>query len=225
MSTPVVLASIQVAEPRTFGIEGATDLFEKPWTTGIYKVPVTGPVHLGRTSLSGDGQADLVNHGGADKAVCAYCGDHYDEWRRLPGLPSMTPGAFGENFTLQGLDEASVCIGDVWSAGEVLLQVSQPRQPCWKLARKWGIRDFADQVIRSGRTGWYFRVLREGWIAPGTLLTLEERTAPGWTIVDANRVMHGRPVSVDASAALAAVSTLSASWRTTLLKRTAVQKS
>ena len=217
-----MLVSIQVAVPRTFGVDGATDLFEKPWTTGIFKGPVDGPVHVGRTNLSGDGQADAVNHGGIDKAVCAYSGDHYEEWRRLPGLASMAPGAFGENFTLRGLAEPDVCIGDIWRAGEVILQVSQPRQPCWKLARKWGIRDFAEQVVRSGRTGWYFRVLREGWISSGAPMTLAERPSPEWTIASANGVMHGRPVDRQTSATLAALPALSASWRAALLRRTTV---
>ena len=219
MPVDALVASIQTGAPRTLGVEGASDPFERPWTTGIFKVPVTGPIYVGPTGLAGDGQADLANHGGPDKAVCAYSGDHYDEWRRLPDLSSMAPGAFGENLTLGGVAEADVCIGDIWSAGEVILQVSQPRQPCWKLARKWGIRDFADQVVRSGRTGWYFRVLRDGWIAAGTPLTLTDRRSPEWTIRDANRVMHGRPMDVEASSVLAAVPTLSSSWRGTLLRR------
>jgi MOSC domain-containing protein YiiM len=196
-----ILISIQVGLPRDLGFAGSLDAFEKPWTTGIFKEPVRGAVWVGKMGLAGDGQADLTVHRGIDKAVCSYCGDHY------------------ENFTIAGLAEPDVCIGDVWVGGDVVLQVSQPRQPCWKLARKWGIKEFADRVITSGRTGWYFRVLTEGSISCGIALTLRERSSPEWTISAANRVMHGRPFDREGSARLAAVPTLSASWKATLSRR------
>lgn len=214
-----VVSSIQIGQPRTLGVDGAHDFFEKPWVTGIYKAPVAGPVRATVTGIIGDGQADLVNHGGEDKALCAYPGDHYPAWRDIPALAAMGPGAFGENLTIDGLRESDVCIGDVWTAGDVQLQVSQPRQPCWKLARKWGIRDFAEQVVASGRTGWYFRVLRPGDILPGTPLVLTARGEARWTIDAANRVMHGRPRDRDGSLALSQVATLAASWRGTLARR------
>jgi MOSC domain-containing protein YiiM len=214
-----ILISIQVGLPRDLGFAGSLDAFEKPWTTGIFKEPVRGAVWVGKMGLAGDGQADLTVHGGIDKAVCSYCGDHYENWRRSPELTTMEPGAFGENFTIAGLAEPDVCIGDVWVGGDVVLQVSQPRQPCWKLARKWGIKEFADRVITSGRTGWYFRVLTEGSISCGIALTLRERSSPEWTVSAANRVMHGRPFDREGSARLAAVPTLSASWKATLSRR------
>jgi MOSC domain-containing protein YiiM len=213
------LISIQVGQPRQLGVDGSPDPFETPWTTGIFKLPVADAVYVGASGIEGDGQADLSVHGGPDKAVCVYCGDHYQDWTRSPGLSAMGPGAFGENFTLEGVSESAVCIGDIWTAGEVRLQVSQPRQPCWKLARKWRIRDFADRVIKADRTGWYFRVLQAGWLAAGARLALQERTTPEWSVSAANRVMHGRPFDRAASAALARVPTLSASWRATLSKR------
>ena len=219
MSNGPILASIQVGLPRDLGMEGSLDAFEKPWTTGIFKEPISGRVWVGEKGLTGDGQADLTIHGGVDKAVCSYCGDHYAEWRRSPELTSMGPGAFGENFTIEGLAEPDLCIGDIWTAGDVVLQVSQPRQPCWKLARKWGLKEFASHVIKADRTGWYFRVVKEGWISSGVPLVLHERSSPEWTVSAANRVMHGRPFDLEGSARLAAVPTLSASWKTTLSKR------
>lgn len=213
------ISSIQIGQPRTLGVEDADDFFERTWVTGIYKAPVAGPVRVTAHGIIGDGQANLVSHGGVDKAVCAYSGDHYAAWREVPELEAMGPGAFGENLTIEGLLEADVCVGDVWTAGEVHLEVSQPRQPCWKLSRKWGIRDFAEQVVASGRTGWYFRVLKPGALSPGTPITLKERRTARWTVDAANHVMHGRPRDRAAAAALARVETLAYSWRATLARR------
>jgi MOSC domain-containing protein YiiM len=215
MTSPVI-AALSLGLPRSRGYPGATDPFDEPWTSGIFKSPVDGPVALSVGGFDGDGQADLVNHGGGDKAVCAYSAGHYDVWRRLLGDATVSYGAFGENLTVEGLDESTVCIGDVWSVGEVLVQVSQPRQPCWKLARKWRIRRFAEQVVESGRTGWYFRVQREGRVTRGDSLTVVDRPHPLWSVAAANAVMHDRVGDVGA---LVALPSLSANWRRTLEKR------
>ncbi len=218
--THPVLASIQVGLPCQFGEDGAADPMDRPWTTGFYKQSVAGPVRLGVTNLDGDGQADLVHHGGTDKAVLAYAADHYDLWRRELDFPTLPFGAFGENFTVEGMTEADVCIGDIWKVGdEATVQVSQPRQPCWKLARRWRIKTLALQVQETGRTGWYYRVLTEGVVAAGMPLVLAERPHPAWTVLRANRIMHADKDDRQAAAELAAVPTLAASWETTLLRR------
>lgn len=218
--THPVLASIQVGLPRPCGTDGAADPMDRPWTTGFWKQPVVGLVRLGVTNLEGDGQADLVHHGGPDKAVLAYSADHYVAWRGELGLPDLPFGAFGENFTIEGLTEADVCLGDTWIVGnETRVQVSQPRQPCWKLARRWRIKDLALQVQETGRTGWYLRVLTEGVVAAGMPLRLVARPHPAWPVARANRVMHRDKDDLRSAAALAAVPTLAASWKTTLLRR------
>ena len=219
-ATPALL-SIQIGLPGHFGRADADDPMESEWETGFYKSPVAGPIHLGTTNLEGDGQADLVNHGGADKAVCCYPAAHYDAWRVELDLPDMPFGGFGENFTIAGLSEPDVCIGDTWRAGDVLVQVSQPRQPCWKVARRWKINDLTAQVVHTGRTGWYFRVLTEGPIAPGTALVLEDRPHPDWTVERANQVMYRDRHDFASMAELAAVPPLSASWKQTLRGRMA----
>jgi MOSC domain-containing protein YiiM len=172
------------------------------------------------TNLDGDGQADLVHHGGRDKAVLAYSADHYGEWRKALNKPTLPFGAFGENFTVQGLTEADVCIGDIWKIGDkATVQVSQPRQPCWKLARRWRIKTLALQVQQTGRTGWYFRVVNEGIVAQGMPLTLLERPHPGWSVERANRVMHLEKDDLRSAGELAAIQLLAASWRATLRAR------
>lgn len=215
-----MLASIQVGLPLHLGEKSAVDPMDRPWTTGFYKQSVFGPVRLGSMNLAGDGQADLVHHGGSDKAVLAYSADHYAYWRQALNDPKLPPGGFGENFTVTGLTEADVCIGDIWKIGdEVTLQISQPRQPCWKLARRWKIKTLALQVQQTGKTGWYFRVATEGIVAAGMPLTLVERHQPQWTVERANRVMHLDKDDLRAAAELAAVPTLAESWQTTLTRR------
>lgn len=214
------LLSLQVGLPGCFGQEGAADPMDRPWTTGFFKRPVLGPVWLGATNLDGDGQADLVHHGGPDKAVLAYSADHYDAWRRELNKPALSPGAFGENFTIAGLTETDVCLGDIWTVGgEAVVQVTQPRQPCWKLARRWRLKTLALQVQESGRTGWYFRVLHEGVVAAGMSLVLVERRHPAWSVERANRVMHTDKNDLPAAEELSALPPLAASWRSTLRRR------
>ncbi len=193
----------------------------KSWTTGFLKQPVTELLWLGATNLEGDGQADLVHHGGTHKAVCVYSGEHYPYWRETLKLPEMPWGSFGENFTVAELTESDVCIGDVWQIGSATVQVSQPRQPCWKLARRWNIKDLALQVQETGYTGWYFRVLVEGSVQCGMTMSLIERRCPEWTVAAANDVMHHDKKNLDAAARLAALPLLSPSWKETLDNRVA----
>lgn len=190
---------------------------DRPWTTGFFKDQIPGPVLMGAAGLEGDGQADLVHHGGPDKAVLAYSAGHYPAWRLSMGDPRLPFGAFGENLTIAALTEADVCVGDTWRIGDsATVQVSQPRQPCWKLARRWRIKTLALEVQDTGRTGWYFRVLAGGAVSPGMGMKLLERPHPDWTIRRANRVMHSRDHDADEMMGLASLALLSASWRETL---------
>jgi len=213
------LVQVRVGLPRSVGTPGATDPLEKVWTTGFFKDAVDGPVWLSRTGLAGDGQADRQNHGGPDKAINAYAEEHYADWRETLGLPEIGPGGFGENFTTAGMREPDVCVGDIYESGSALIQVSQPRQPCWKLARRWRVKDFVARVQRNGRTGWYFRVLREGEVAAGETLVMVERPYPRWTIAAANEVMYRGKRDRSATLDLAACPALAESWRASLTRR------
>ncbi len=213
------LLSIQVGQPKLIGRPDATDPFDKEWTTGFFKEVVSGPVAVGRTNLAGDGQADLRVHGGPDKAINAYPQDHWAFWQHELAL-TLPPGAFGENFTTKGMVETGVCIGDVFQIGTAVVQISQPRQPCWKLARRWRIKDLAVRVEQTGRTGWYFRVLVEGQVEAGQELQLTDRPHPQWTVHEANQIMHHRKTDWKAATALAACPALSASWQESLARRT-----
>lgn len=215
------LFSIQVGMPRTIGRSDASDSMDQIWTTGFFKNQIPGRIWLGRRNLEGDGQADLQNHGGPEKAVNAYPIEHYRFWEEALGLTELPHGAFGENFTIHGLVESDVCIGDVFAIGDALVQISQPRQPCWKLARRWRVRDLALKVQETGRTGWYFRVLREGTVEAGSTLVLTERPCPEWSVALANEVMHHRIHDMEAARSLLECQFLSARWRETLARRVA----
>lgn len=214
---PTIVA-LSIGQPRAFDADPSAGKYGSAWTTGIFKEPVESAVDVTAYGVSGDGQADLHNHGGPDKAICAYSADHYEDWRQRFGVVHLAFGAFGENLSLGSLDEHHVCIGDLWAAGDVLLRVSQPRQPCWKLERKWRRDTLINEVIAAGRTGWYFRVERGGALQGGMGMTLVERPNPLWTIAAANNVWHHR---IGDPAALATVQGLSDAWRRALERRIA----
>jgi MOSC domain-containing protein YiiM len=199
---------IQVGLPQQLG-----DPLDPPWTSAIYKQPVSGPVFTGRTNLAGDGQADLSVHGGVDKAVYAYPVEHYPLWMAELSLSDLPYGGFGENLSVSGLMEAEVCIGDVYQAGAVRLQVSQPRGPCWKLARRWGIKDLALRFTLTGRTGFYLRVLQEGLLEAGMALERVAHPAPEWSVLRAHRLMQDVGADPMAAERLSDLPTLAASWR------------
>jgi len=218
MNAPLLL-SIQVGLPRVLGTENASDPMDRPWSTSFFKEALEGPIWLGRTNLAGDGQADLKHHGGPEKAVLGYAAQHYPVWRMELNRPELEYGAFGENFTIAGLTEESICIGDTYAIGGACVQVSQPRQPCWKLSRRWRIKDLALRVQTTGWTGWYFRVLKEGYVEQNLPLILLNQPFPQWTIARANEIMHHQCSNRDAAAELAACPLLAPNWRQTLCSR------
>lgn len=210
------IVSLRIGQPRTYGQEGAAHPFDRPWTSAIAKEEVARPLWLSTTGLEGDAVADTKVHGGPEKAVLVGAIEHLAFWREHLDRPDLGPGAFGENVVVEGALERDVCIGDRFAVGDALVQVSQPRQPCWKQARRWRRMDLAVQMQRTGRTGWYLRVLREGHVAPGDELVLVDRPLPAWSVARANEVMHGRPVDRIAAGELAAIPLLALRWRESL---------
>lgn len=213
------LISLQVGLPKYLGVENSHDPNDRRWSTGFFKDPVEELVWLGKTNLDGDGQADLRYHGGSEKAVLAYAVKHYPTWQVALNQSELLYGAFGENFTVAEMTETSVCIGDTYEIGTACIQVSQPRQPCWKISRRWQIKDLALQVQKTGLTGWYFRVLKEGYVKREQFFVLCDRPFPEWTIAKANDIMHHQINDREASAELAACPLLASNWQQTLSNR------
>ena len=158
------------------------------WESAFEKHPVAGPRRLTVTGFVGDAQADRRFHGGPEKAALLYCGDYYPAWRADHDWPEAGPGALGENVTLAGVGEAEVCVGDVWRIGGAIVEVSQPRAPCWKIDARWQKKGLTAAVARNGRTGWYVRVKQEGDVAEHDVMTLAERPHVDWPIARINEV-------------------------------------
>ncbi len=217
----VRLLSIQVGMPAEHGTEDAENPLQRPWESSIFKYPVAGTVQVSKFNIAGDAQTDLVNHGGVDKAILAYAAGHYAYWRdNLPEI-GWTHGGFGENLTIDGLTEDTVCLGDVYRIGPVLLEVSQPRFPCWKLARRWLQKDLTARVERTGFTGWYHRVLAEGHIEAGLPVEREARPYPDWTMRRTTDVIGNVRGDAGAAAALAECPALAAGLRQHIHKKLA----
>ena len=144
-------------------------------TTGVFKLPATGPVQVGRLGAAGDGQATQPNHGGPDQALSAYSTVHYRFWAERFGRDDFSPGIFGENLTTEGMAEDEVYIGDVISIGTAVLQVTHPRIPCFRLSHRLGLPLFHDEQLQSGRVGFLLRVLEEGELEGGAPIMLVER--------------------------------------------------
>jgi MOSC domain-containing protein YiiM len=220
MQTSVRIASLFAGPVRPLERPG-----HAPVPSGIAKDAQRGPLRLTVHGFEGDEQGDKVYHGGPEKAVHHYASEHYARWgTHWPdSLVPLAPGAFGENFATSRMSEREVCIGDIVRAGSALLQVSQGRQPCWRLNRRIGRMDAALAMQRSGATGWYYRVLEEGVVAPGDGIGLVARPHPGWPLA---RLM-GALFPLDPAApglrreweAAAALAALTASWKATFARR------
>jgi MOSC domain-containing protein YiiM len=172
------LISINVGLPRDVTLRGKTV------RTSIWKSPVEGRVRVSKLNLDGDQQSDLSVHGGVDKAIYAYPCEHYSFWRsQLPDL-DLPWGAFGENFTTEGLLEDQVHIGDRLRAGSAEFIVTQPRMPCFKLGIRFDRPDMVKRFLQSKRTGFYLAVLHEGEVAAGDSIEFRDQQENGLTIAD-----------------------------------------
>jgi MOSC domain-containing protein YiiM len=196
--------------------------------SGIDKRPLAGAVLVTALGLSGDGQGDPKHHGGPEKALHHYAYDHYPAWRAelaeistQAGPVLSAPGAFGENLSTTGLTEADVCIGDRFRLGAALVEVSQARQPCWKLNHRFGHAGMSRAVQQSLRTGWYYRVLEEGELRAGDALTLASRPYPAWSLARLLRVLYVDRLDYAALAEMAELPPLAESWRKLARQRVA----
>lgn len=194
--------------------------------SGIDKHPVAARILLGREGLTGDVQGDRKHHGGPDKALHHYAFEHYAYWIETIGERQVLrrPGAFGENLSTHGMTEDNTAIGDIFRLGQAVIQVSQGRQPCWKLNARFDVPDMATQVQKTGFTGWYYRVIEEGFVEAGDQLLLEDRVSPDWTIRRTWRVLYVDTMNLDDLAGMAALAHLPQSWRGYAQRRLATRQ-
>ena len=181
-----MVEAVNVGEPRPVELDGHT-----VWTA-IWKSPVEGRVPLRGVNLEGDDQADRTVHGGPDKAVYAYGAEDTDWWEAELGRP-LGPGAFGENLTVRGLPVSEAVIGERWAVGSTLLEVAQPRFPCFKLGLRMGDPRFLKRFAAAGRPGAYLRVIREGDIGAGDTIVVVERPEHAVTSALVSRALLFEP--------------------------------
>ena len=188
--------------------------------SAIAKVAVAGAVEVGVEGLAGDEQGDRRVHGGPDKAIHHYPREHYATWAEEIGAHPLLamPGAFGENLSTTGVSEADLCLGDRLRLGTALVEVSQGRQPCWKLSDRFGIADMARRVQDSGRSGWYYRVLAPGAVQAGDTLELLERPHPHWPLPRLAELLYRRTLDRGELAAALELP-LVPSWRAVFERR------
>lgn len=206
------IVSINVGTPQNMQYNN------KEVSSGIFKKGVEGPIVLSYLNLEGDGQADLKHHGGRDKAVCVYPHEHYPYWESLLGR-QLELGAFGENLTLRGWVEQDICIGDIFKLGEATVQISQPRQPCYKLSARYGVSDIPVRMQDTGYTGFYLRVLEEGYVRRQDGLIRLTSHPLAISLNFANQIMHHDKENTQAIRQILEVDALSSSWRLTFEKR------
>jgi MOSC domain-containing protein YiiM len=207
------LLSINVGLPREILWQG------KVAVTSIFKTPVSGRVRVTTLNLEGDKQSDLSVHGGVDKAVYAYPSEHYPFWHEeLPSV-DLPWGVFGENFTTEGLLEEAVHIGDRLRVGSAEFVVTQPRMPCFKLALRFGRPDMVKRFLRSGRTGFYLAVVREGEVTAGDSIELFARDEHGVTVADVVNLYTADAKNQDLLRRVSELPALPAGWRGYFRKR------
>ncbi|MFP3842107.1 MOSC domain-containing protein [Bacillus safensis] len=206
-----VIEGIQVGQPIITYANG------KEIKTAINKKRIHEPVYLSQINFEGDGQGDLIHHGGYDKAVCVFPYDHYAHFEQFLGVP-LQEAAFGENVTVRQLVETNVHIGDVFQLGDAFVEVSQPRQPCVKLSVKHGNMKIVKEVQKTGYTGFYLRVLKEGMVPPDASLLLVEKASHQITVHEVNEVKY-RQTSPERLKAVLEVEALADVVRKSLEKR------
>jgi len=202
---------------------GTTILEPEGLPSGIIKQPITETRQIGKEGLQGDVQADRKVHGGPEKALHHYAAENYAELQQQFPLVAdkLLPGSIGENISTQGLTEAEACIGDIYRLGTALIQINQPRRPCWKIDSRYGQEGITRFVELAGCTGWYYRVLENGEVSPGSGMELQARPHPDWSVLALNDLGQELRPDLARLAAAAELPALNADWQVRLNKRLA----
>lgn len=189
--------------------------------SGIFKRRIAGPVRVEALGIVGDEHGDMRVHGGLEKAVHQYAAENYARIAQAFAqcAEALVPGSLGENISAWGLSERNVHIGDIFEVGSTMLQVSQPRSPCWKINHRFGVERISMHIAEERITGWYYRVLRPGIIEPGHAIALVERKTERFSIDEFWKVQLSHRPSIDELVELIAVPGLSPDWKRRLGER------
>jgi ferredoxin-NADP reductase/MOSC domain-containing protein YiiM len=201
------LVSVNVGMPKDVPWQGKTV------HTGIWKAPVDGPVMVRRLNIDGDGQGDLAGHGGEQRAVMVYQTESYDYWRDYLGRDDLQPGQFGENFTVTGLDDRNVCIGDRYRIGDAEFEVTQPRVTCFRVGMRSGVPEMPNLLVSQHRPGFYFRVITEGLVRAGDDIVLTRRGRHELSVADVDALLYLPDRNMDQLRKVVEVPALSPGWQ------------
>ncbi len=221
MNDIATVLSVQIGNITKEGEENSKEFLTKTYETASYKRPVSENVRVTKNGIEGDFVADTVHHGGVDKAVFANSFKNYESWKNFLGLDVLAFGALAENLTFDAIDETDVCIGDVHKIGSVILEVSQPRKPCWKISRRWQNKYFTKEIYDTGKTGWYYRVIKEGMLAQGDKVELISRQNVLVSIQEANEAFKNPDEHAGTVEKLMQLDVLAPAWKRGLEKRVA----
>lgn len=201
------IVSVNTGKPKEVEYRGRKVL------TGIFKQAVEGRVRLGRLNLDGDGQADLRVHGGAYRAAYAYDTSSYDHWKRELGREDLPPGQFGENFTVEGMPDDAVFVGNVYRFGGAVVEVTQPRTPCVKLGIRMEMETFPGAFLQAGRPGFYLRVVEEGEVGAGDPVELIREDPERMPVREMNHLLHFDKGNIEGIRRAHRIAALSPEWR------------
>lgn len=211
--------SVQVGRAKTYGDAQSKDFLEKEWESASFKEVSETPLYVSFNGLAGDEVADKMHHGGMDKAIFANSYENYAHWASFLGVGHLPFGALAENLTMTGLHESNVMLGEIHQIGTVLLQVSQPRKPCWKISRRWNHKAFTNEIFTSGLTGWYYKVLQEGIISAGNEVRVIRAETPQLSILEANEAFREPEKYGHILEAILEIPSLASSYKESIVKR------
>ncbi len=214
------IKSLQIGKVQQFGDKNSKEFLKKYWESGSFKEPVVdGIVTL--EGIVGDEVSDTQSHGGIEKAVFANSYENYPLWSDFLGVDELPFGALSENLTISGLDETSVFLGDIHQIGGVTLQVCQPRKPCWKISRRWQNKEFTNEIYASGRTGWYYQVLKTGKITKDDTIIISHNDGVKISIMEANQAFREPNIYHNVLQKILCIQNISFSYKDSIEKRLA----
>ncbi|MDD3462421.1 MAG: MOSC domain-containing protein [Sulfurospirillaceae bacterium] len=211
--------SVQVGRAKVYGDADAKDFLEKEWCSASFKEITQAPLFASFSGLAGDEVADKTHHGGVDKAIFANSYENYAHWASFLEVASLPYGALAENLTIHGLHESTVMLGEIHQIGTAILQVSQPRKPCWKISRRWNHKALTHEIFTSGLTGWYYKVLQEGMIGSHDEVRVVKQETPQISILEANNAFREPEKYRQMLETILDIPSLAPSYDESLLKR------
>ncbi|WP_169763852.1 MOSC domain-containing protein [Campylobacter mucosalis] len=189
------------------------------YTSAIFKVAQSDEIYANKLGFIGDEVADAIHHGGEQKAIFANSYQNYPRWEEFLSLKNLPFGAMGENLTIDGLDENSVCVGDIHKVGSLIIQVSQPRKPCSKLSKRWNNANMSGEIFKTGLSGWYYRVLEEGSCKAGDEVKILQKDSVGLSVMQLNQLFFAPNENLDILDKLLCIDTLAGNWVDDIKKR------